>query len=229
MKQIAVSLLALVLALCLIGCGKQPVEIVQTVDGNMNTYHEMSDGTWRCNGYTYQYRLEITGRLPGATADSTYVYLSNIDEIPFQKAAMAGGLSSNTKDYFSFEEAVLVELGAEGSQENRKTALRMPKTVVITDCYDGEALVIKPKGTDAILYQVGEEDASVLTLAECQIQYLNEAYEAITGFSESPDQTSTSTVTIKTEQGTYSFGLDCAADPLLNKYIDDLLALEGET
>ena len=110
MKQIAVSLLALVLALCLIGCGKQPVEIVRTVDGNMNTYHEMSDGTWSCNGYTYQYRLEIKGRLPGATADSAYVYLSNIDEIPFQKAAMASGLSSNTNDYFSPDEAVLVEL-----------------------------------------------------------------------------------------------------------------------
>ena len=58
----------------------------------------------------YIKRLEITGRLPGATADSTYVYLSNIDEIPFQKATMASGLSSNTNDYFSPDEAVLVEL-----------------------------------------------------------------------------------------------------------------------
>lgn len=225
MKRLTVVLLVLVL--CLVGCGKQsePIGIVQTVQGNMKTYHKMSDGTWMCNGISYCYRLELTGRLAGAAADSTYVYLSNIEEISFRRAAMASGLSSNTEDYFSPNEAVLVELGTEEPQANHKTALRMPDTIVITECYDGASLVIKPQGTDAILYQAGEEDASVLTLTETQIQYLNEAYGAITDFSGSPDRSSTSTVTIKTEQGTHSFGLGCAADPLLNKYIDELMAI----
>ena len=73
-------------------------------------YHEMSDGTWKAGEHTYKYRLEISGRMPNAVKDTTYVYLSNIEDISFQKAMMAGGLSSNTEDYFSFEEAVLVEL-----------------------------------------------------------------------------------------------------------------------
>ena len=80
----------------------------------MKTYYEMSDSTWQCDGYTYQYRLEIRGRMPNAVRDSTYVYLSNIKEISFQKAMMAGGLSSNSEDYFRLDEAVPVELETEG-------------------------------------------------------------------------------------------------------------------
>ena len=48
--------------------------------------------------------------MPNAVKDSTYVFLSNIEEITFQKAMMASGLSSNMEDYFAIEEAVLVEL-----------------------------------------------------------------------------------------------------------------------
>ena len=76
----------------------------------MNIYYEMSDGTWQMDGHTYKYRLEISGRQPSAVKDTTYVYLSNIEEISFQKAMMASGLSSNTEDYFSVEEAILVEI-----------------------------------------------------------------------------------------------------------------------
>jgi len=32
-------------------------------------YYEMSDGTWKTDDYTYQYRLEITGRMPNAVKD----------------------------------------------------------------------------------------------------------------------------------------------------------------
>ncbi len=80
------------------------------VDGNMKTYYEMSDGTWMCDDIIYQYRLEITGRMPNAAADSTFVYLSNIEEISFEQAYKAAGVSSSTEDYFSPEEAVLVEM-----------------------------------------------------------------------------------------------------------------------
>jgi len=88
----------------------EEASVIETIAGNMKTYQEMADGTWMCDGYSYQYRLEIKGRMPNAAADSSFVYLSNIGEISFEQACMAAGLSSNTDDYFSPEEAVLVEM-----------------------------------------------------------------------------------------------------------------------
>lgn len=76
----------------------------------MRTYYELNDGTWMCDDVVYQYRLEISGRMPNAAKDSTFVYLSNIEEIPFEQAYMAAGISSSTEDYFSPEDAVLVEM-----------------------------------------------------------------------------------------------------------------------
>ena len=103
----------------LVGCTKrvnvvpdEKATVVKTITDVMLPYNEMSDGTFECNGYSYQYRLEITGRMPNAICDSTYVYLSNIGEISFEKAYMAGGLSSNSEDYFDPEEAVLVDMWA---------------------------------------------------------------------------------------------------------------------
>lgn len=92
------------------GADAHSLKAINTIKGNMNTYYEMSDGTWQMDGHTYKYRLEISGRQPSAVKDTTYVYLSNIEEISFQKAMMASGLSSNTEDYFSVEEAILVEI-----------------------------------------------------------------------------------------------------------------------
>ncbi len=119
MKRTAVclSLLAavLVLAALLPGCGrkdappKEPAETTETIEG-FRTYHKMSDGSWSCGGCSYKYRLEISGRMPNAAKDSTFVYLSNLEEIPFDRAWKAAGLSSFTGDYFSPEDAVLVEL-----------------------------------------------------------------------------------------------------------------------
>ncbi len=110
MKKLIALLLALVCMLGLVGCGNQSLDPINTIEGNMKTYYEMSDGTWQFDGHTYKYRLEISGRMPNAVKDSTYVYLSNIENISFQKAMMASGLSSNMEDYFAIEEAVLVEL-----------------------------------------------------------------------------------------------------------------------
>lgn len=111
MKKITALILAL---LCVVvffgGCQNKTVEQINTIEGNMKTYYELSDGTWQYDSHNYKYRLVITGRQPSAVKDTTYVYLSNIEEIPFQKAMMASGLSSNTEDYFNIEEAVLVEL-----------------------------------------------------------------------------------------------------------------------
>ena len=83
---------------------------IAAVDGNMKTYYEMGDGTWMCDDIVYQYRLEINGRMPNAAVDSTFIYLSNIEEISFEQAYKAAGVSSSTEDYFAPEDAVLVEM-----------------------------------------------------------------------------------------------------------------------
>ena len=85
---------------------QEPVEF----EGALRTYYQNPDGTWQVDGRTYKYRLEITGRMNNAAVDSTFVYLSNLETITFEQAWKASGLSSNMADYFSREQAVLVEL-----------------------------------------------------------------------------------------------------------------------
>lgn len=84
-------------------------DIQNTFTGNLETYYELSDGTWQCRDLTYQYRLELTGTIPNAATASTFVYLSNLEHISFDQAYLAAGISSTTEDYFSPDEAVLVE------------------------------------------------------------------------------------------------------------------------
>ena len=110
MKKLVALVLALVCVLSLAGCNNQPKTYSDIIEGNMKTYSEMSDGTWQCDGHIYKYRLEISGRLSNAVKDSTYIYLSNIEDITFEQAWKASGLSSNMDDYFDIDEAVLVEL-----------------------------------------------------------------------------------------------------------------------
>ena len=109
MKRIVLVLLSILLAVTFSGCSKKAA-VKQTIEGNMKTYCEMTDGTWMCDDHLYEYRLEIKDRMPNAAVDSSFVYLSNIVEIPFDQAYKAAGISSNLDDYFSPEEAVLVEM-----------------------------------------------------------------------------------------------------------------------
>lgn len=114
MKRYLLAAVCLCLLVGLSGCGSDKKnDIKNTVDGNIKTYYEMTDGTWSCDDISYVYRLEIKGRLSNAACDSIYVYLSNKSEISFEEAWKASGLSSNTDDYFPIEEAVLVELRTE--------------------------------------------------------------------------------------------------------------------
>ncbi len=75
-----------------------------------STHYEMSDGTWKVKElpYTYKYRLELTGRLNNAVKDSSYIILSNRNDITFEQAWKASGLSSNTEDYFDAKDAIIV-------------------------------------------------------------------------------------------------------------------------
>ncbi len=103
MKRIRCFAAVFCLLLLLAGCAGEP-KVKRTIEG-MKTYAEMTDGTWTCDGRSYAYRLEIRGRLHSAACDSVFVYLSNVPEISFERAAKAAGLSSNSDDYFAPEEA----------------------------------------------------------------------------------------------------------------------------
>ena len=49
MKRILVVLLCILLATPFSGCARKAV-VKNTIDGNMKTYYEMTDGTWMCDG-----------------------------------------------------------------------------------------------------------------------------------------------------------------------------------
>lgn len=71
-------------------------------------HYKAIDGTWSCEGYTYKYRLEITGRLSNAAKNTTYIVLSNSKDITFEQTWKASGLSSLMSDYFEPKDAVIV-------------------------------------------------------------------------------------------------------------------------
>ena len=121
-KIIRITLITLML-LSLFGCSQKEPSVVKTYEVtdselafendelvNMVKYYEMSDGTWKTDDYTYQYILEVTGRMNNADKDSTFVFLSNIKDITFEQAWKASGLSSNMDDYFKEEDAKFVAM-----------------------------------------------------------------------------------------------------------------------
>lgn len=109
MKTVKAGLCVLLTVLLLCGCAGEP-KVKETINGPFRTYEELSDGTWQCEGHTYAKKLVITGRMPNAAADSTFVYLTNLEDISFTQAYLAAGLSSSTDDYFLPEDAVLVDM-----------------------------------------------------------------------------------------------------------------------
>lgn len=85
-------LMGLALSLVLLaGCSAS--NVVKTYesgqDNVMVTYQELKDGTWKCEDTVYQYRLELTGTLPNAQADSHYVVLCQREDIAFEEVSQA--------------------------------------------------------------------------------------------------------------------------------------------
>ena len=72
------------------------------------THYQNDDGIWYADGDSYQYRLEITGKLNQTVKNITYVVLSNTEDITFEQAWKASGLSNLYTDYFKPEDAVIV-------------------------------------------------------------------------------------------------------------------------
>lgn len=125
MKKIIIYLLIFAFAFGMFGCSQNkettivntfeqtPSNLIEEYVKNSKevistTYYEMSDGTWKTDEYAYKYKLVITGRLSNAVRDITYTILSNIENISFEQAWKASGLSSNLDDYFAAEDAVFV-------------------------------------------------------------------------------------------------------------------------
>ena len=107
MKRFIICLLGLILLLNMACCAKK--EENKADEGSLKTYSELSNGTYRCEEHIYKYRFELSGRMPNAAKNSTFVYLSNLPEISFEQAWKASGLSSSLDDYFSEEHAILVD------------------------------------------------------------------------------------------------------------------------
>ncbi|MDO5156986.1 MAG: immunogenic protein [Eubacteriales bacterium] len=127
MKKKLFSLLIIIMSFSFIGCSQnEKVKVIKTYqttdaeniqdcfDKNQSVviveYSELSNGTWECKDINYRYRLEISGRMGGAVKDSTYVYLSNMENISFEQAWKAAGYSSDMNDYFDAKDAKLVEM-----------------------------------------------------------------------------------------------------------------------
>jgi len=84
------------------------------------THYKTAEGKWFCEGILYDYRIEISGRMPNAAKNTAYIVLSNTKDITFEKAYLASGVSSATDDYFAPEDAVIVatRLFTPSSSEN---------------------------------------------------------------------------------------------------------------
>ena len=66
-------------------------------------HYENLDGEWISEGYTYKYRLEITGRMNQAAKNITFIVLSNTEDITFDQTWKASGLSSNMAEETSLK------------------------------------------------------------------------------------------------------------------------------
>ena len=110
MRKILVALVFCVLVVT--GCGKS--DIAKTYnqsekDGILMTYYEMNDGTWQCDDISYQFRLELDGRMPNAEADSYYVVLTDNENLTFEDVSKSlyGSLLEDSK---IMEGSIIVEM-----------------------------------------------------------------------------------------------------------------------
>lgn len=84
-------------------------ELMETSEPvNLMTYYEMSDGTWKTDEHTYQYRLELKGTIPNAEQESTFIVLANSEDLTFERTTKAFGFGENMADYFNPEDAMIV-------------------------------------------------------------------------------------------------------------------------
>lgn len=78
-------------------------------DGVVMTYYEMNDGTWKCNGILYKFRLELSGKMPNAADESHYVVLTDNADLTFEDVSRSQ-YSSSIEDSKLMEGSVIVEM-----------------------------------------------------------------------------------------------------------------------
>ena len=84
-------------------------QIVETIEEGGKTYYKLSDGTYKYGYNTYKYRLEISGRSYGNDFDTVFIYLSNDEDISFQRAEINTGMLSSSSQYIPKYEAVFID------------------------------------------------------------------------------------------------------------------------
>lgn len=78
-------------SMLLVGCGSNGTNWTVKAynqsekDGVVMTYYEMNDGTWKCNGISYKFRLELSGKMPNAADESNYVVLTDNADLTFEE------------------------------------------------------------------------------------------------------------------------------------------------
>lgn len=100
------------LTMLLVGCGKNDIAKVyerSESDGIVATYYEMTDGTWQCDDKVYQFRIELTGRMPNAKSDSHYVVLTDSNNLTFEDVSKSL-YSSSLEDSKVMDGSVIVEM-----------------------------------------------------------------------------------------------------------------------
>lgn len=105
-------IMIVLLLVLLIGCGKTDIAKIYEKsenDGIIATYYEMNNGTWKCDDRTYQFRLELTGRMPNAESDSYYVVLTDNENLTFEDVSKSlfGSLLEDSK---IMEGSIIVEM-----------------------------------------------------------------------------------------------------------------------
>ena len=100
------------LTVLLAGCGRNDIAKVyekSESDGIVATYYEMNDGTWQCGDNTYLFRLELTGRMPNAKSDSSYVVLTDNENLAFEDVTKSL-YSSSLDDSKIMDGSMIVEV-----------------------------------------------------------------------------------------------------------------------
>ncbi len=93
------------------GCGTDIVRRHESSDTNgiVENYDEMRDGTWKADGITYKYRLELKGTMSNAAGESCFVVLTNNKDISFDEVAKSI-FSSNSNDWLDRSQTIIVEM-----------------------------------------------------------------------------------------------------------------------
>lgn len=76
--------------------------------GVLCDYRENSDGTWSADGRIYQHKVMLTGKLPSAEGMTTYIVLTNDENITFEEVGKSF-YSSNSADLLNPEKACVVQ------------------------------------------------------------------------------------------------------------------------